>query len=119
MRRPASIAALAAAFLLSAPAAGQGLAVSGPPAPAPERPVAPAGRPAAPVSFSYSQQEGGVIRQGMVGTLSLAPGVSAGVGLYAVTDDSRRAPETRRNWTPMEVGRRSERIAAVGLKLRF
>ena len=115
MSRPLASAALAAA-LAASPALGQGPAQIGPPAPA--QPSRSAPKPP-PVSFSYSEQEPGLVRQGMVGTLPLSPGISAGLGLYSVTDDSRRAPETRRTWSPMEVGRRSERVAAVGLKVRF
>jgi hypothetical protein len=102
-----SLALLAAALALPAPAAAQGQI--GPPArpPARQAPEPP------PVAFSYSSRDSGLVQQGLVGTLPLSPGLSA------VTDDSRRSPETRRNWTPMEVGRRTERVAAVGLKLRF
>ena len=115
MLRPLAIAALAAA-LAASPASGQGQPQVGPPDPS--QPSRSAPKPP-PVSFSYSEQEPGLVRQGMVGTLPLAPGVSAGIGLYSVTEDSRRAPETRRFWSPMDVGRRSERVAAVGLKVRF
>lgn len=113
MTRLPSLALLAAALALPAPAAAQGQI--GPPArpPARQAPEPP------PVAFSYSSRDSGLVQQGLVGTLPLSPGLSAGVGLFSVTDDSRRSPETRRNWTPMEVGRRTERVAAVGLKLRF
>lgn len=118
MKRPHLIGALAAA-LAAFPAAGQGLPQSGPPS-ALDRSAAPSlPRERLPLSFSHSEDDRGLVRQGMVGTVPLAPGISAGVGLFSVTDDSRKAPETRRSWSPMEVGRRTERVAAVGLKLRF
>ena len=115
MRRPTLIAAFAAALLIAPPAFAQGQAQLGPPLQH-EPPRQPPQR--TPVSFSYSEQEG-TIRKGLVGEWSLSESASAGVGLYSVTDDSRRSPETRRTWTGMEVGRRTERVAAVGLKLRF
>jgi hypothetical protein len=45
--------------------------------------------------------------------------VEAGVGLFSVTGNSRKAPEARRGWTVKEMSPRSENIAAVGVKLRF
>ena len=116
MGRAALIAALAAAS--AAPALAQAPARIGPPASLRSEGIpAPPRKP--PLAFSAARQEDGALRQGMVGSWALSPGVEAGVGLYSVTDDSRRAPETRRSWSPMDVGRRSERVAAVGLKLRF
>ena len=118
MKRPHLIGALAAA-LAAFPAAAQGLPQSGPPVPLdqPRLPPPPGERP--PVSLSYSEDDRGLVRQGMVGTLPIAPHLSAGIGLFSVTDDSRKAPETRRSWSPMDVGRRTERVAAIGLKIRF
>ena len=117
MGRAVLMAVLAAAS--AAPAMGQAPTRIGPPlsAVSDSRPAPPREPP--PLAFSASRREDGAIRQGMVGSWSLSPGVEAGIGLYSVTDDSRRAPETRRTWSPMDVGRRTERVAAVGLKLRF
>ena len=107
---PLLVALLAAA--IAGPASGEGpVGPTAAPAPvAPERP---------PIAFSHASPDAGLVRQGLVGSLPLSPGLSAGIGLFSVLDEPKRPPETRRNWTPMEVGRRTGRVAAVGLKLRF
>ena len=74
------------------------------------------GRP--PAAIGYSAPARG-LQQGLVGSWPISSGLSAGIGMFPVIEELKRPPETRRNWTPMEVGRRTGRVAAVGLRLRF
>ncbi len=70
-----------------------------------------------PSSFARTAQKGSVFRNGLIGSWAVSAGLSGGVGLYSVSDDSLRPAETRRD--PMEVRRKGKRMAAVGVKLSF
>jgi len=59
-------------------------------------------------------------RRGLVGTLPLSRNVEAVVGLFSVIGNGPRRPaESRRNWSVRDMTERDQRIAAVGVKLRF
>lgn len=71
--------------------------------------------------FSHFAQsaEASALRNGLIGSWAVSAGLSGGIGLYSVTDDSPKLPETRKNWSPMDVRAKSKRMAAVGVKLSF
>ena len=69
---------------------------------------------------TFSQQDGGTATQrGLIGTVGIANGLEAGVGLFAISGDRRKINETRRNWSMKDVTPKTENIAAVGMRLRF
>lgn len=70
--------------------------------------------------YAYVSEVGRTdVRQGVVGSLPIADNASVGVGLYRVTRYSRGEPSFR-SLRPMEdVDGRHQRIAAVGMSLRF
>ncbi len=69
---------------------------------------------------TYSQQDGSLaVRRGLIGTLPIAGGIRAGVGLFSVTHENQKEPEFRPSWTPRNVGPRNRRVAAVGLNVQF
>lgn len=59
------------------------------------------------------------VRRGLVGSWEVSEGLSAGVGLFAVTHEDQKEPEFRRNWSAKNIGPRNRKVAAVGLNLRF
>ncbi len=69
---------------------------------------------------TYRQEDGSaIVRNGLVGSVAVSSGVSAGLGLFSVTHDDQREPEFRRGWSAKDVGPRNRKVAAVGLNLRF
>jgi len=69
---------------------------------------------------TFSQQDGGTATQrGLIGSVAIANGLEAGVGLFAIAGDRRKINETRRNWSMKDVTPKTENIAAVGMRLRF
>jgi len=59
-------------------------------------------------------------RRGLIGSWPVSRNVEAGVGLFSVMGNGPRRPaENRRNWSVRDVTERDQRIAAVGVKLRF
>ncbi len=76
-------------------------------------------RSAPELSHSGQSAQGSVLRNGLIGSWAVSAELSGGIGLYSVADDSPKPPETRKNWSPMELGRKSKRMAAVGVKLSF
>lgn len=70
---------------------------------------------------TFAQQDGGTATQrGLIGSVGIAHGLEAGVGLFAVAGDRRKnSNDTRRNWTMKDVTPKTENIAAVGMRLRF
>jgi hypothetical protein len=71
-------------------------------------------------SQTYPQQDGSsTVATGLIGSLPLVPGVSAGLGLLSVTHENQKEPEFRRNWSAKNLGPRSRRVVAVGLNVRF
>ena len=69
---------------------------------------------------TYREEDGSsAIRRGLVGSWEVSEGLSAGLGLFAVTHDDQKEPEFRRNWTAKNVNPRNRKVAAVGLNLRF
>ncbi len=91
------------------------------PPPAPNESLFEGARPGVGLSRqTYSEQDGSVaVRSGFIGTVPLAKGVSAGLGLFSVTHEDQKSPEFRRSWTPKAVGPRDRRVAALGLNVRF
>jgi hypothetical protein len=91
------------------------------PQPAPNASLFQGARPGLGISRqTYSEQDGSVaVRSGLIGTVPLAEGVSAGLGLFSVTHEEQKPPEFRRSWTPKTVGPRDRRVAALGLNVRF
>ncbi len=69
------------------------------------------------LAFAQSPEQGPVFRHGLIGSWAVSAGLSGGIGLYSVSEDSLRPAETRRD--PMEVRRKGKRMAAVGVKLSF
>jgi hypothetical protein len=143
MLRPPVIAALSMALVSAAPAYAEsaGWQRQGPSLPGltlQERPQTivsdPAAAPASPeadmfkaarpgLGFSsqtYPQQDGSsTVATGLIGSLPVIAGVSAGLGLFTVTHENQKEPEFRRNWSAKNLGPRSRRVAAVGLNVRF
>jgi hypothetical protein len=69
---------------------------------------------------AYSQEDGSVVvRRGLIGSLPIVQGVSAGLGLFSVTHENQKEPEFRLSWSAKNVGPRDRRVAAVGLNVRF
>ena len=69
---------------------------------------------------SFAQEDGtAAVRRGLVGSLAVSDGVSAGMGLFSVTHEDQREPEFRRSWSAKSLGPRNRRVAAVGLNVRF
>jgi hypothetical protein len=69
---------------------------------------------------SFAQEDGSAaIRSGLVGSLSVSPAVTAGLGLFSVSHDDQREPEFRRSWSAKNLGPRNRKVAAVGLNVRF
>ena len=140
MPRPPIIAALCLALASAAPAcaetaSGQKQHASLPGLERPQTIVAdPATPPASPEagmfggaapglglsSQAYPQQDGtSVIATGLIGSLPVTPGISAGLGLFSVAHEDQKEPEFRRSWSAKSLGPRSRRVAAVGLNVRF
>jgi hypothetical protein len=69
---------------------------------------------------TFTEEDGSAaVRRGFIGSLPVAEGVSAGLGLFTVTHDNQKEPEFRRSWSAKNVGPRDRRVAAVGLNIRF
>lgn len=69
---------------------------------------------------NYRVEDGSsAVRQGLVRSWEVSEGLSAGVGIFAVTHDNQKEPEFRRNWSAKNLGPRNRKVAAVGLNLRF
>ena len=143
MPKPPIIAALCLALASAAPACAetasgqkQGASLPGPrlqerpqtivadPATPPASPEAGMFGGAAPglglSSQTYPQQDGSsVIATGLIGSLPVTPGISAGLGLFSVAHEDQKEPEFRRSWSAKSLGPRSRRVAAVGLNVRF
>ena len=123
MSRLARCTGLAAALMVGTAAEAQQLV--GPPSPmfAPEPSASPRDEPRQAFGITRNTEIDPVgqplIRRGLIGRMPLAGNVEAGIGLYSVTGNKPRLPESRRNWSVREITPRDERIAAVGVKLRF
>lgn len=133
-KRIAGSAALLAAFV-AAPAAGAQLlraepvlerAVEAPLIPSDTAQAAAARnvlRPDARISLSsrsFTEEDGSVlVRRGLIGSWALSSGLEAGIGLFAVSGDSRKHNEFKRSWSAKDVTPKNGNIAAVGMKLRF
>jgi hypothetical protein len=91
------------------------------PAPTPETNLFAGSRPGLGISRQTYRQEDGseAVRQGLVGSLPLTQGISADLGLFAVTHEDQKEPEFRRSWSAKNVGPRNRKVAAVGLNVRF
>ena len=61
---------------------------------------------------------GGTSR-GLIGSWPITAGLSAGLGLLEVNRDARRERALRRLQPMKDVGRQTDRIAAIGLNLSF
>jgi len=59
------------------------------------------------------------VRKGMVGSWPVKGGLSVGVGLFSVTADARKQRQFRASADPMDMRGRRQRVAAVGMSLRF
>lgn len=71
-------------------------------------------------SQSYPQQDGtSAVATGLIGSLPVMPGISAGLGIFSVTHDDQKEPEFRRSWSAKSIGPRNRKVAAVGLNVRF
>lgn len=70
-------------------------------------------------AYPIAQKEPGGARRGIVGSWLITGGLSAGVGLMEVTRDHSRQRAPRRVQPMKDVGFQTDRIAAVGLNLRF
>ena len=69
---------------------------------------------------TYQEEDGSSsVRRGLVGSWEVSKGLSAGLGLFAVTHENQKEPEFRRNWSAKNVGPRDRKVAAIGLNLRF
>lgn len=69
---------------------------------------------------TYREEDGSeAVRRGIVGSLPLAQGISADLGLFSVTHEDQKEPEFRRSWNAKNVGPRNRKVAAVGLNVRF
>ncbi len=69
---------------------------------------------------TFRQEDGtATVRNGLIGSVSVSPGVSAGLGLFSVTHEDQEEPEFKRGWNAKQVGPRNRKVAAVGLNLRF
>lgn len=70
--------------------------------------------------YAYVSDGGGAdVRQGVVGTLPVADNASIGLGLYRVTRYSRGEPNFKKLLPMEDVDGRHQRIAAVGMSIRF
>lgn len=70
--------------------------------------------------YAYVSDEGSAdVRQGVVGTMPITGNASIGVGLYRVTRYSRSEPNFKKLMPMEDVDGRHQRIAAVGMSLRF
>lgn len=71
-------------------------------------------------STPYTRSDGSVgVRSGIIGALPLAPNTELGVGIFSVTR-YKGEPDFRRTEPMRDVaGRPNNRLAAVGLKVRF
>jgi len=68
----------------------------------------------------FVEQDGAqAVRKGIVGNWQVADKVEVGVGLFSVSRYSRSEPHHARLRPMEDVGRRSQRIAAVGMSFRF
>jgi hypothetical protein len=71
-------------------------------------------------SRTYPQEDGtSAIATGIIGSLPVMPGISAGLGIFSVRHEDQKEPEFRRNWSAKSVGPRNRRVAAVGLNVAF
>lgn len=86
----------------------------------PDGRVFPDGRPGLGVtSTPYARSDGSpAVRNGIIGSMPVAPNMDIGVGLFSVTR-YRRESEFRREQPMRDAGERRNRLAAVGLKVRF
>lgn len=81
----------------------------------------PDGRPGVGVSSTpYTRSDGSVgLRSGIVGSVPLAPNTELGVGIFSVTR-YKGEPDFKRAEPMRDVaGRPNNRLAAVGLKVKF
>ena len=70
-------------------------------------------------SSTTIRQDGSTgIRNGIVGSVPVAPDVELGVGLFSVTR-YKGEPDFKRSQPMRDVGERRNRLAAVGLKVKF
>jgi hypothetical protein len=71
-------------------------------------------------SRTYTQQNGAIaLQRGLIGSVDIARGLEAGVGLFSIAGDARKINETKRSWSVKEVTPKTESIAAVGMRFRF
>ena len=59
------------------------------------------------------------VRRGVVGSVAIGKGVEVGLGLLSVSRYSRGEPSLRRLQPMRDVAGRDQRIAAIGVSLRF
>jgi hypothetical protein len=57
-------------------------------------------------------------RNGIIGSMPVAPNMEVGVGLFSVTR-YKGEPDFKRSQPMRDVGERQNRLAAVGLKVKF
>ena len=70
-------------------------------------------------SRSFREDGSVLVRRGLIGSWAISSGLEAGVGLFAVSGDSRKQSEFKRNWSAKDVAPKNGNIAAVGMKLNF
>jgi hypothetical protein len=80
----------------------------------------PDGRPGVGVtSTPFTSTDGArAVRNGIIGSMPVAPNVEIGVGLFSVTR-YKGEPDFKRSQPMRDVGERQNRLAAVGLKVKF
>ena len=59
------------------------------------------------------------VRKGVVGSWPVKGDLSVDVGLFSVTADARKQRQFKASADPMDMSGRRQRVAAVGLSLRF
>lgn len=71
-------------------------------------------------SQRFVQEDGSQARRnGLVGSLPIAPNMNLGVGLFSVTRYSARERDFKRTQPMKDVGERTGSLAAIGLSVRF
>ena len=71
-------------------------------------------------SRTFTQPDGAItLQRGLIGSVEIARGLEAGVGLFSISGDARKINETKRGWSVKEVNPKRGNIAAVGMRFRF
>jgi hypothetical protein len=86
----------------------------------PDGRVFPDTRPGLGVTSTPVTREDGsrATRNGIIGSMPVAPNMELGVGVFAVTR-YKGEPDFKRTQPMRDVGERQNRLAAVGLKVKF